>query len=57
MIDINEEEVISLTQVSKEYPGRPNASTVWRWHARGLHGIRLETIVLGGRRMTSREAL
>src|SRR5689334_7087950 len=36
---------------------RINASTLWRWHARGIRGVRLETLVVGGIKMTSEEAL
>jgi len=34
-----------------------NVSTVWRWAKRGVRGIRLETIMIGGIRYTSVEAL
>ena len=57
MIDLNEEQMLTLTQATAELPGRPHIPTIWRWHARGLHGVKLETIVIGGRRFTSREAL
>jgi hypothetical protein len=33
------------------------AATVWRWATYGLQGVRLETIVIGGVRCTSRAAL
>ncbi len=32
-------------------------STLWRWHARGVRGVKLETVLVGGMRMTSEEAL
>lgn len=58
MIDTNCECLISVpTGVSKIVPGRPHASTIWRWHRRGVKGVRLETVLIGGRRYTSREAL
>jgi hypothetical protein len=44
-------------------PGKPtNASTVWRWSAKGVRlpdgrRTRLETCRIGGRKMTSRAAL
>lgn len=34
---------------------RPNLSTVWRWSVHGCGGIRLETVVLGGKRLTTIE--
>ena len=36
---------------------RPHLSTVLRWASRGQNGVRLETKMLGGRRMTSTEAV
>ena len=36
---------------------RPNVSTVWRWAQRGVCGVTLETVLIGGRRYTSRVAL
>ena len=62
MIDLLNEEVLSLSQAARCLPrlrkGRPvNTSTLWRWSTIGFHGIRLETAKLGGRNVTSREAL
>jgi hypothetical protein len=34
-----------------------HVSTLWRWSLRGVKGIRLETVMIGGIRYTSREAL
>jgi hypothetical protein len=56
-IDIQHEDVITLSKAAKAIPGRPHLSTLWRWHRRGLAGIRLETTVVGGRRFTSSEAV
>ena len=53
-----DEELLSLGQAGRsEIPGKPNPSTLWRWHTRGVRGVKLETVVLGGRRWTSREAI
>jgi hypothetical protein len=57
MIDPQTESLVSLTDAAKSLPNRPNLTTVWRWRNRGVRGIKLETILIGGRRMTSREAL
>ena len=32
---------------------RPNLSTTWRWSTKGCKGIRLETVVFGGKRLTT----
>lgn len=57
MIDTEHEKIITLADAAKFIPSRPNLSTVWRWRNRGVRGVKLETVLLGGRRMTSREAL
>src|SRR5271154_5104019 len=57
MIDILIELLISLAAASKLLPGRPSITTLWRWHHRGVRGVKLETVVIGGRRYTSREAI
>jgi hypothetical protein len=50
----------------KECPGRiayqnkgrrVHVSTVWRWITRGLRGVKLETVKIGGTTCTSEEAL
>ncbi len=56
-IDLSSEHLLSLAEAAKTLPGRPHSSTIWRWHSRGVRGIRLETVVIGGRRFTSRESL
>lgn len=60
-IDINQETLLTLADAAKELPRRGgrkiHMSTVWRWANRGLKGIKLESIQLGGSTWTSREAL
>jgi hypothetical protein len=56
-IDIAVEDLLPLNQAARVLPGRPHISTLWRWHRRGIRGIRLETAVVGGTRYTSRQAL
>ena len=56
-IDLSSEHLITLAEAVKVLPGRPHISTIWRWWARGVRGIRLETAVIGGRRFTSTQAL
>jgi hypothetical protein len=57
MIDPTTETLISLANAAKSLPGRPNVTTIWRWRNRGCRGVRLETVLSGGRRYTSIEAL
>lgn len=56
-IDIFCERLLSFKEAAKESPGRPHLSTLHRWRLRGIRGIKLETVRLGGKRFTSREAL
>lgn len=61
MIDPEKEELLTLTQAASLIPSSHNGkktspSTVFRWATRGLKGIRLETLPIGGKR-TSRSAL
>jgi hypothetical protein len=57
MIDHEREHLLSMTDATKLLPGRPNVATLWRWRTAGCRGHRLETILFGGRRYTSREAI
>lgn len=57
MIDIHSEHMLTISQASQTLPGRPHVSTIWRWVNRGCRGVRLETVLIGGTRYTSREAL
>lgn len=56
-IDINSESLLSLAEAAKTLPTRPSVSTLHRWRLRGVRGVTLETVLLGGRRLTSAEAL
>lgn len=57
MIDVDVEEPLSLPDAAKSLPGRPSLCTLHRWARRGIGNQRLETVLVGGRRFTSREAL
>jgi len=57
MIDIHSEHLLTLTEAAKTLPGRVALSTIWRWMQRGVRGVRLQTVLVGGLRYTSREAL
>jgi hypothetical protein len=56
------EQIISLSEAAKLLPRRrggkkTNVATLYRWTNRGLKGIVLDSIQIGGSRCTSREAL
>lgn len=57
MIDINSEELVAIPDTPAEMPNRPHIATVWRWIKRGCRGVKLETVLVGGRRYTSRESI
>jgi hypothetical protein len=57
MLDYSSEHVIPVNDVPKHVPGRPSLRTVWRWTEKGARGAKLETLLVGGRRVTSLEAI
>jgi hypothetical protein len=57
VIDLQTEELRTFQEVAHLLPGSPHVSTLYRWASRGVKGVRLETVVVGGRRYTSAEAL
>lgn len=52
------ETFISLKDAAHSFPGNMSVcyETVRRWATDGIRGIRLETVRIGGRRKTTREA-
>ena len=57
MIDHETEHLLSMTQAAKTLPGKPDVATLWRWRTAGCRGVKLETMLYGGRRYTSSEAI
>ena len=57
MFDIHTENLIPVKDIPRHAPGRPHIATGWRWIKRGCRGVRLETVLVGGRRFTSTEAI
>ena len=62
MIDIRQETLIPLREAPRRLPPRPNGKRVhisacYRWITRGVRGVRLEAIRIGGSTYTSLEAL
>ena len=56
------EQLLPLSFLAREIPNRRgrkgiDPATCWRWAMRGCKGVRLESVMCGGIRMTSREAL
>jgi Protein of unknown function (DUF1580) len=57
MIDLAAESLLTLREAAESLPGGTHTSTLHRWRRLGVRGHKLETVVIGGRRFTSREAL
>lgn len=47
---IHSEDYVSLSLASTLLPGNPHISTLHRWRLRGVKGIKLPTVLVGGRR-------
>lgn len=56
-IDIEHEELLTIAQAAKRLPSHPHVSTVWRWVLYGVRGTKLESVLIGGLRYTSAQAL
>ena len=60
-LDIQQEQLISLKEAPKHLPKRngkrTHYSTVFRWATKGARGRKLESVLIGGMRYTSVEAL
>ena len=58
-IDLSCEQPITFNEAANFLPeaSRPSLSTWWRWWRHGVKGVRLETVVVGGRRYTSASAV
>jgi len=57
VISVFDDKLLSLGEAARQLPGRPSPCTLWRWRARGVGGVRLKTILIGGRRFVSRQAI
>ena len=56
-IDIAPTTYFSFNEAAKLLPGRPHISTWHRWRTRGVHGVKLATVKIGGRRMVAADEL
>ena len=55
-IDPFKDDLFSLTQITRSLPKRPSPACMWRWYRKGINGVLLETVVVGGRRFTTKVA-
>lgn len=49
----NVKELLTLEEAAKLLPGRPHASTLYRWAGRGSTGVRLRCVSAGHKRCTT----
>ena len=54
LMDLLSEERIALRALAAEEG--IDLTTAWRWVSKGVRGVKLESFMAGGRRMTTREA-
>lgn len=58
VINLDTDELITLAEAARTLPGGAvHVSTVHRWRLRGVRGVRLPTLLRGGIRYTSRQAI
>jgi len=57
MIDLSTETIFPVSEAPEHIPGRPSKASVWRWVLTGVGGIKLESILIGGKRFTSAESI
>ena len=57
MIDHKLENLVKFQRAGKVIPGNPALCTLHRWRMHGVRGTKLETLLVGGIRYTSEEAI
>jgi hypothetical protein len=56
-LDMMKEEIVAFRKAAVFVPSRPHVSTLHRWRQRGIRGVRLDAVLVGGVWYTSREAI
>ena len=51
------EPLLTLGEATKRFPQRPARVTLWRWLSVGVGGVRLRSVVCGGRRLIPESAI
>ena len=57
MIDASTETLIRFQEAGRRIAGNPSISALHRWRLSGVRGVKLETLLVGGTRFTSTEAI
>lgn len=56
-IDLENDQLLTMAQACRLLPRRPSPSTIWRWRVRGVGGVRLKCVRVGGMWATTARAL
>lgn len=58
-ISLSTERLLTFDEAAELLPParRPSHATWWRWYRHGIQGIKLATVLVGGRRYTTAEAV
>ena len=51
------DEPLTLSEAARLLPGKPHPSTLWRWRRKGVRGVKLRTLSVGGRPWVTRAAI
>ena len=54
MIDVNGEQLLTLAEAARSLPRCPHIATIYRWISRGVKGVKLEAVRIGGTQYTSK---
>jgi hypothetical protein len=57
VIDFTHETLLNLFEARSQFPGIPHLNTIRRWTLQGFRGVVLESLKIGSRRYTTREAV
>jgi hypothetical protein len=55
-IDLETDELLTLGEACRSLSRKPSPATTWRWTQKGVNGVKLEVVRVGGRLYTSRRA-
>lgn len=51
------EDIVSMSDAAKLFPGGVSVASIYRWADRGVKGVKLETVRYGSKRQTSVQAV
>ena len=49
--------LLDLTEATRRFPTKPSRATIERWIRRGVRNVKLATVMVGGRRYTTENAI